>query len=70
MEYHEIGERFEYNGVMLEVVKRDNCEDCFFHYGVECAGTSWMSCGSCLRKDDTLSFTNSLNNVKQNIWSN
>ena len=30
MEYHEIGERFEYNGVVLEVVKRDNCEDCFF----------------------------------------
>ena len=53
MEYHEIGEQFEYNGVVLEVVKRDSCDDCFFNYGVECNGTSWMSCGSCLRKDDT-----------------
>ena len=35
MEYHEIGERFEYNGVILEVAKgRDNphdCEKCYFN---------------------------------------
>ena len=36
MEYHEIGEQFEYNGVVLEVVKRDNCKDCFFRGRVEC----------------------------------
>ena len=34
MEYHEIGERFEYNGVVLEVVKgrgnTDDCEKCYF----------------------------------------
>ena len=28
MEYHEIGERFEYDGVMLEVVERTHVEDC------------------------------------------
>ena len=34
MEYHEIGERFEYNGVVLEVVKGmdilDDCKKCYF----------------------------------------
>ena len=34
MEYHEIGERFEYNGVILEVAKGigslDDCAKCFF----------------------------------------
>lgn len=52
MEYHEIGERFEYNGVMLEVVKQYRCDDCFFRYSVECTETQ-MSCSSILRKDDT-----------------
>ena len=28
MEYHEIGEKFEYDGVMLEVVERTHVEDC------------------------------------------
>ena len=42
MEYHEIGERFEYNGVVLEVVKRDNCKDCLFRDRVECAVMSPM----------------------------
>ena len=50
MEYHEIGERFEYNGVVLEVVKRDNCEDCFFLNSATCG---IMSCSSILRRDDT-----------------
>ena len=53
MEYHEIGERFEYNGVVLEVVKRDNCKDCFFRDRVECAVMSPMRCNSLLRRDDT-----------------
>ena len=53
MEYHEIGERFEYDGVMLEVVKRDNCEDCFFLNSMKCVIMSHMRCNSLLRRDDT-----------------
>ena len=53
MEYHEIGERFEYDGVMLEVVKRDNCEDCFFLNSMKCGIMSHMRCNSLLRRDDT-----------------
>ena len=30
MEYHEIGERFEYNGVVLEVIEAQDCDHCFF----------------------------------------
>ena len=30
MEYHEIGERFEYDGVVLEVIKASRCAYCFF----------------------------------------
>ena len=53
MEYHEIGEKFEYGGVVLEVVKRDNCKDCFFRDRVECTVTSPMHCGSDVRNDVT-----------------
>ena len=53
MKYHEIGERFEYDGVVLEVVKRDNCEDCFFRGRVECGVMSPMRCSSDVRNDDT-----------------
>ena len=53
MEYHEIGERFEYDGVMLEVVKRDNCEDCFFLNSMKCGIMSHLRCNSLLRRDDT-----------------
>ena len=53
MEYREIGERFKYNGVVLEVVKRDNCKDCFFHDRVECGVMSPMRCCSDMRNDDT-----------------
>ena len=53
MEYHEIGERFEYDGVVLEVVKRDNCIDCFFRGRVECGVMSPMRCSSDIRNDDT-----------------
>ena len=53
MEYHEIGERFEYCGVVLEVVKRDNCNDCFFRGRVECGVMSPMRCSSDVRNDDT-----------------
>ena len=53
MEYHEIGERFEYDGVVLEVVKRDNCNDCFFCGRVECGVMSPMRCSSDRRNDNT-----------------
>lgn len=53
MEYHEIGERFEFDGVTLEVVKRDSCKDCFFSGKVECTVTSPMRCSSDRRNDNT-----------------
>ena len=31
MEYHEIGEIFEYNGVVLEVIQVPFCSRCYFH---------------------------------------
>ena len=36
MEYHEIGERFEYNGVVLEVIETSGCTRCFFNGGRIC----------------------------------
>ena len=36
MEYHEIGERFEYDGVVLEVVGLTGCASCFFNEYGEC----------------------------------
>lgn len=36
MEYHEIGERFEYDGVELEVVGLTGCASCFFNEYGEC----------------------------------
>ena len=53
MGYHELGEKFEYGGVVLEVVKRDNCNDCFFRGRVECGVMSPMRCSSDVRNDDT-----------------
>ena len=53
MKYHEIGEKFEYDGVVLEVVKRDNCEDCFFRGRVECGVMSPMRCSTDYRDDNT-----------------
>ena len=36
MEYHEIGERFEYNGVVLEVIEAQDCAHCFFNVNRIC----------------------------------
>ena len=33
MKYHEIGERFEFNGVELEVIEVSDCVSCFFDGG-------------------------------------
>ena len=51
--FHEVGERFMWDGVLLEVVKRDNCNDCFFRGRVECGVMSPMRCSSDVRNDDT-----------------
>lgn len=53
MKYNEIGERFEYDGVVLEVVKRDNCNDCFFFGRAECTIESPLHCAHDVRNDDT-----------------
>lgn len=52
MEYHEIGERFEHDGVMLEVVNKfvcDKCKLCFFSWN--CVLPYTMSCREDTRKD-------------------
>ena len=36
MKYHEIGERFEYDRVVLEVVEATVCDSCFFKDNMEC----------------------------------
>ena len=36
MKYHEIGEKFEYDGVVLEVIGLTGCASCFFNEYGEC----------------------------------
>ena len=53
MEYHEIGERFEYYGVILEVTEARYCKDCFFLGKLgRCILESPMYCGSNTRVDN------------------
>ena len=42
MEYHEIGERFEYDGVMLEVREQE------VDKGISCTGCYLSKCGKCI----------------------
>ena len=53
MEYHEIGERFEFNGVELEVIEGQgdttDCISCYFRYSDCIALNMW--CNSRLRSD-------------------
>ena len=52
MEYHEIGDRFEYNGVILEVVNEfvvDKCKQCFLLWNCKLPYT--MNCREDTRKD-------------------
>ena len=51
MEYHKIGERFEYDGVMLEVIESSSCKDCFFSGNIKCYSDSLMYCWVNSRKD-------------------
>ena len=50
MEYHKIGERFFYNGVMLEVRFALHCSLCHFHTKERCRD---MKCMGFERKDKT-----------------
>ena len=52
MEYHEIGERFEYDGVVLEVIEAQDCAHCFFRENRICKLESYTPyCGSNSRFD-------------------
>ena len=53
MEYHEIGERFEYNGVELEVATPGYCSDCYFSHRCRCGYVldPLMYCGINTRND-------------------
>ena len=53
MEYHKIGERFEFNGVVLEVIESRYCKNCFFLGKHGCILESPMYCGSNTRADNT-----------------
>ena len=56
MEYHEIGERFEYDGVVLEVTigmgRLDACEKCYFSL-YDCLAFQNILCNKTNRLDDT-----------------
>ena len=52
MEYHEIGERFEYDGVVLEVIKASRCAYCFFLRNRCTLKDAPMYCGSNTRNDN------------------
>lgn len=55
MEYHEIGEKFEYDGVVLEVVKWNgigDCESCFMDLSGRCTPMVKMYCGTDTRADN------------------
>ena len=78
MEYHEIGERFEYDGVMLEVTTPGYCSDCYFLRRCRCGWVldSPMYCGVNMRNDKkSISYklveqckTKENNNMKKQIY--
>ena len=51
MEYHEIGGRFEYDGVILEVIESLDCVSCFFNRSGCKLKDRPMYCGSVTRND-------------------
>ena len=51
MEYHEIGERFEYNGVVLEVSESYCCIGCFFKGDIGCNIIMHRECSMYVRRD-------------------
>ena len=52
MEYHEIGERFEYGGVVLEVVESYDCSGCFFRGEDGCNLPIHRICSMYVRHDN------------------
>ena len=55
MEYHKVGERFKYDGVVLEVVKgngQGDCEPCFMGLSGRCKPMVKMYCGTDTRADN------------------
>ena len=79
MEYHEIGERFEFNGVELEVIEGQgdttDCISCYFRYS-DCIAFKEMWCNSRLRSDKSPIYyklveqckTKENNNMKKQIY--
>lgn len=52
MDYHGIGEKFEYNGVLLEVsVSTDGCAECFFSKEDSCISSFPINCSMHERND-------------------
>lgn len=51
MKYHEIGEIFEYNGVVLEVIEAQDCAHCFFSGDRACKLDKPAYCGYNTRVD-------------------
>ena len=51
MEYHKIGERFEYDGVVLEVSESDDCSGCFFRGKEGCNLLRQRVCSKYVRRD-------------------
>ena len=68
MEYHEIGERFEFNGVELEVIEGQgdttDCISCYFRYS-DCIAFKEMWCNSRLRSDKSPIYYKLVEQLKQ-----
>lgn len=75
MEYHKVGEKFEYEGVMLEVVERTHVEDCknvilkMNAVGISMVILILLNVIPFLEMMIMMYITNLLNNVKQKIWN-
>ena len=65
MEYHEIGERFEYEGFVLEVSKSDKCRGCFFSGKYICTLPFPSYCSEYTRRDKESIYYKLVENVKQ-----
>ena len=68
MEYHEIGERFEFNGVELEVIEGQgdttDCISCYFRYS-DCITLKETWCNSRLRSDKSPIYYKLVEQLKQ-----
>ena len=68
MEYHEIGDRFEYDGVVLEVMKGDGQSDCNYCYMWQkhCKTEGVMYCGKKTRADNQPTYYKLVEQCKPN----